>query len=475
MDLSEVSSIYFIGIGGIGMSATAAIAAEAGYEVSGSDSAAIYDPAKAILDEQDISYFIGYDSSRLESQQADLYIVSAGEDMNNPEVKYLNDHDIKFYSFSELLYELAKDRIRIVVAGTHGKSTTTGLIGHILHNIDQSSFMTGAVLQDYNTNFQYSPGHYFVFEGDEYKALFDDPTPKFHYYRPDIVVLTNVDFDHPDMYANLEQMIEEFKQLITNLPDDGLIIYNADDPNLAKLVHESNVASMGFSLHDRADFAASDIIFTPELTKFTVTRFDKDGQKWSEAYQTLLAGDINIYNALAAIALLRALGFKQAEIQESLLTYKGVKRRFEKIGTTPRGAVVYDDYAHHPTAVRETLAAARTRYPTARIWAVFEPHTFSRTAAVLTELAHSFVDASEVVISEVYPAREQKTDATITGQQVAAAIKQHHSSVHFVEDKTAAVNLLRDEVEVGDVIIVMAVGSFNQLAKELTSDRSHGN
>jgi len=470
MDLSDVRKIYFIGIGGIGMSAAAGIAAEAGYEVAGSDSSAIYDPAKSVLDKFFISYHIGYDAANVKDAESDLYIASAGEDRTNPEIAYLEDNDIPFYSFSELLYELNQDRIRVVVTGTHGKSTTAGLIGHILHNLDDSTFMTGAVLQFYQTNFEYGSGHYAIFEGDEYKALYNDPTPKFHLYKPDILVLTNLEYDHPDVFENLAQLKHEFAELIANLPDDGLLIYNADDANLAHLVHQTNVASFGFSLHNPSDYRAVNLQFKPESTTFQVLRESEGERVWQEEYETRLAGEINVYNALGAIALLRALGFKREQIQEQLTTYEGVKRRLELVGRTKSGITVYDDYAHHPTEVRETLAAARTRYPNKTIWAVFEPHTYSRTEATLDDLVKSFGDADHVLLAEIYPAREHKTAESITGAAVIAAFRAAGShNVQLVADKAAAFKVLQESAKPGDVVIIMAVGSFNTLASELTA------
>ncbi len=467
MDISTAHKIYFIGIGGIGMSAAAGIAAEAGFEVSGSDSTQIYDPSKSVLDRFGINYHIGYAVSNIAEAEADIFVASAGEDEKNPEVAYVNEQGWRLYSFPELLHEIAKDKIRIVVAGTHGKSTTAGLLGHTLHDIDDSSFMTGAVLQSYNTNFQYGDGHYFIFEGDEYKALYDDPTPKFHYYKPDILVITNLEFDHPDIFSDLDEMKDEFRQLIANMPDDGLIIYNADDVNLAQLMHETEVASFGFSLEHPADFMADEIKYTADGTSFKVSRYVKSELKWSENYHTQLAGKINVYNSLAVIATLRALGFEHQAIQDTVETYLGVKRRFEKIGESSGGVVVYDDYAHHPTAIMETLAAARGRHPDSRIWAVFEPHTYSRTVATLDNLAVAFSAADEVLLAEIYPAREQKTEHSITGTQVVEQIKKYHEHVRLVADKSAASAILRSELKPHDVVVIMAVGNFNTLAQEL--------
>ncbi len=411
INIDSINKLYFVGIGGIGMSAAAGLAKAKGFEVSGSDSRELYSPAKDVLDREHISYHIGYDAGQIESAGADLYILSSGEGLDNLEVKAIVDKKLPHVSFAQLLYELNTDRLRIVVAGTNGKSTTTGLIGHLLKNLDDSSFIAGAVLQNYGNNFHYGDGHYIVFEGDEYKSEFDDPTPKFHYYKPDILVLTNLEFDHPDMFASLDEIKQEFAELIGDLPEDGLIVYNADDAHLPKLVHESNVSSLSFGIENEADFQAEHIDYGQDYTTLEVrNKFSKQvsaqllGQ--TEQYKTQLPGKINVYNILAGIALLRSLGFQQEQLALDVLSFTGMKRRFEVVGK-PKGITIIDDYAHHPTAVRETLEAARLRYfktqqdksvTSPKLWAVFEPHTFSRTRATLEELATSFGAADEVLI-----------------------------------------------------------------------------
>lgn len=471
INLDQVKSIYFIGIGGVGMSAAAGIAAQKGYQVSGSDSNALYDPAKSVLADNDIAYTAGYNADNIKASQADLYIASSGEGLDNPEVAFLLEQGTELHSFSELLAVLAEDKLRAVVAGTHGKSTTAGMLGKTLQTIDDSSFMTGAVLQHDHTNFHVGNGHYFVFEGDEYKALYDDPTPKFHQYKADILVLTNLEFDHPDIFSSLEEMQDEFRQLIADMPNDGLVVWNADSVALAQLMHESNAGQVSFSIHNPADFRAVNIVSGPQGTVFDV-EWRKDGRANSqsapiiESYQINLFGEINVYNALGVIATLRTLGFDEEQVQDGLLDYFGVKRRFELIGEK-NGITVIDDYAHHPTAVLETLRAARLKYPDRRIWAVFEPHTFSRTEATLPELARAFEPANKVLIAEIYPAREKKTEQSITGSAVVSEIAKYHQDVRLVADRNDAISVLKSELQPQDVVIVMAVGDFNLLAKEI--------
>lgn len=466
LNLEDVKSIYFIGIGGVGMSATAGIASQLGFEVSGSDSKALYDPAKSVLDKNKIKYYIGYSAENVQSAKADLYIASSAEGLDNPEMAYLEEQEITPHSFSELLAALAKDKLRVVVAGTHGKSTTTGLLGKTLQEVDDSSYMTGAILQHDETNFHVGQGHYFVFEGDEYKALHDDPTPKFHQYKADILVLTNLEYDHPDVFSSLEEMRDEFRHLIAFLPADGLAVYNADDIALTQLMHESNIGQISFALKNPADFRATNIVSGPEGTVFDVEWKRGNAEPEIETYNIHLFGEMNVYNALGVIATLRTLGFSEEQVQNGLSSYYGVKRRFELIGER-NGVTVFDDYAHHPTAVMETLRAARMKYPDRKIWAVFEPHTFSRTEATLEDLAKAFDPADEVLLAEIYPAREKKTPESITGAQVVSEIEKYHKNVRLVSNKEAALGLLKAELKPQDVVIVMAVGNFNLLAQDL--------
>lgn len=473
MNLTQESKIYFIGIGGIAMSATAGIAKELRYDVSGSDSKAIYNPAKSVLDDLDIPYHVGYDAKHvtdLLQSSSVIFIASAGEDMSNPEVSYLRENDIEINSLSELLFELSKEKLRVVVTGTHGKSTTTAMLGQSLKQIDDSSFMTGAVLTDLKRNFYFGDGHYFTFEGDEYKALFDDPTPKFQQYKPDIVVLTNLEFDHPDMFSSVEEIKAELAELLDKMPDDGIIFYNADASELLKTVHHSNLGQVSFGIHNPADFSATNIQTLPNTTTFTVNKIDPVTKiETSEDYSVNAFGEMNVYNALAVITTLRTLGFSHEQVQMGLSFYHGIKRRFELIGQF-NNAMIFDDYAHHPTAIKETLAAARLRFPDSRIWAIFEPHTFSRTEAVLGDLSKSFEFADRVLLAEIYPAREKKTDNSITGAKVVEEIAKKHKDVRLVSDKQATLEILRKGIEPGDVVIVMAVGSFNTLAHELVGE-----
>ncbi len=475
MNINRYNKIYFIGIGGIAMSAVASIAKQKGFEVIGSDGNKLYSPSKEILEENQIKHFSGYNKKNIENNPSDLYIISAGEDLTNPEVKCVYENKFKHTSFPQFLYELSKDKLRIVIAGTHGKSTTAGLIGHILKEIDNSSFLIGAVFQVERTNFYLGSGHYFIFEGDEYKSEFDDPTPKFQYYKPDILVLTNLEYDHPDLFENFGALEKEFELLIENMPEDGLIIYNADDSNLSKLVHKFNKVTVSFSMENESDFKAEKIDYENDYTSIKVNnKLSKDLTakllSETENYKTQLPGSLYAYNALAAISALRALGFEKNEILINLLSYKGLKRRFEIIGKK-NGITIIDDYAHHFTAVKATLEAVKTKYPSSKIWCIFEPHTFSRTQATLNELSKAFDSADQVLISQIYPAREKSKNFNVSSEVLVQDIKKRRmknkDSVKLVNNNCGATKILKSELQYGDVVIVMAVGDFNKLGYEL--------
>lgn len=439
MILENVKKIYFIGIGGIGMSAVAGIAKAKGFKVLGSDASDVYDPSKAVLDKYGISYNIGFDLKNIadfELSANDLVVVGAATDLENPELKYAKEQNLKIVGYPELLGLLVVDKKRIVVVGTHGKGTTSGLIAFALKALEDSGFFVGAVLADLQTNFYYGTGKNFVIEGDEYRSGVDDPKPKFAYYNPDLLLINNIEFDHPDIYKDLEAFKEPFKKLVSEMNEDSVIVYNADDTNVLEVVALSRARKVPFSLKEQKNYK--------------------------------LPGKAYAYDYLAAKTILETLGFDFASFEKYFLEYTGVKRRYELI--YENNITIIDDYAHHPTAVRETLKATREKYPNRRIVCFFEPHTYSRTKETLPDLKKAFASADLVYIAEVYPAREQKLASSITGTDVVKGVSEYHKNVLFVSDKADALEKYRAEKKDGDVVIVMAVGSFNTLVYDLKKE-----
>ncbi len=434
MDLTNVKKIYFVGIGGIGMSAVAGIAKAKGFEVEGSDASDVYEPSKGVLDRYEIPYHIGYNSNNFNG--ADLVVTTSAVDQTHPEVVKALDMNVPVVSFAELLAELVKDKKQIMVVGTHGKGTTSGFIAYVLEK-HKNSFFVGGVLTDLGTNFNYGSGPYMVIEGDEYKANFNDANPKFSYFNPEILLINNIEHDHPDMYPDLQSYLAAFRSLAEKMPETATIVYNEDDKNVFAAIADTKAKKVPFSL-------ASPI---PLI---------KEGK---------LPGKMYAYDYLGATTVLKQIGISDEEILAAIKEYSGIKRRYEIL--CEGDFVIVDDYAHHPTAVKETLEATKEKYSGRRIIAFMEPHTYSRTKETLPEMAHAFGAADMVYLAEVYPARENKLETSITSKEVMMEIMKNNPNVKYVADKHDALEQYSKEAKIGDVVVVMAVGSFNTLAYDL--------
>lgn len=461
--------IYFIGIGGVGMSAVAGLAAARGWKVKGSDVSEVYEPALGVLTRYSISWAAGYAEENIQGcfdgANPDMVVASAAITDSNPEISYATAHDIPVIPFPEALNEISAGLRQIVVSGTHGKSTTSGLIGHALKTLHDSSFMVGAVLTNYSSNFYAGSGSDIVIEGDEYFASDADRRPKFMLYRPQILLINNIEFDHPDAFASLDDVLAAFTARVQSMPTDSIVVYNADDESVRKAIVGAKVRTIGFGFESGDIRAEKPQLLESNMFEIAVTL--PDGKPFS--IQSNFPGMNYAYDFLAAFSVVLA-AYPHADLdtlQEIFAQYHGVKRRFEIIFHDPNGVIVIDDYAHHPTAVRQTLEAARMKYPNRRIVCFFEPHTYSRTKGTLPQLVEAFDSADVAYIAEVYPAREQRLPSSITGLEVVVAVQKRSSHVHYVATKEQAMEEYLKIAKPNDVIIVMAVGAFNRLAYEL--------
>lgn len=472
MKLNKIKEIYFIGIAGIGMSAVAAMAKKMGFKVSGSDQKSAYPPAQDVLTENDIPYLQGYRASNLKNP--DLVVIGAGENpKDNPEVKAVVKKGIPYLSFPELLYYLVKDKYRIVVSGTHGKTTTASLIAWALNNSkEKAGFFIGGYLKDFKTNYSLSLAKNFVIEGDEYYSSFFDQRPKFLHFHPSLLVITNLDMDHYDYYRNLNDLMDKFRKLIKSIPPEGAVVACHDDPLVKKLLNLCDKQIIWYGLKGKQiRWKGTRISYSDDYLIFTATNLDT---KEKEEIKLKIYGKHNVLNCLAAIATLDYLQIPIKKYHEALTGFLGPRRRFELKGQV-RGITVIDDYAHHPTAVRTTLEAVKSRYPRRKIWAVYEPHTLSRTKATIKELASAFQDAHEVIIPNIYPAREKFKKGRITSQEVVNQIKKFNQNVHYLPKKDEVINFLIKNLRPKDIVIIMAVGDFNQVADLLINKLENEN
>lgn len=462
MPLKGVKKIHFIGICGYAMSGAAVLLKKMGYQVTGSDHSA-YPPATEVIDQAKIPWHKDFNPQNLQSP--DLVVIGNHVQKTNTEAQAAIKKGLSVVSLPELIAKIFSDKKRIVIAGTHGKTTTTAMISWLLETAGlKPSYLIGGMMKNTDRGFSLDGGKYFVIEGDEYRTAFFDNRPKIFHYQPDIAVLTACEFDHPDFFPDLAAVQKVFADFLDLVPSKGLIVASLDCPQVATLFKKIKKPKISFGLKKKADYQAVDIRHAKKEVKFKVR---KKNQAWAE-FRITLPGEINVQNALAAIAVADHLEIDLKKIQKGLASFGGVKRRFE-IVSQAGGVTVIDDYAHHPTKIKKTLAAARTRYPKSKIYCVFEPHTYSRTKTLLDDYGRAFQGADQVVVAKLMPAREKDQKPTITSEQVVAAIKKNHPRAILIPTSSEIIKELVSRVKSGDVIIIMSVGGLNHLAGGLAT------
>jgi UDP-N-acetylmuramate: L-alanyl-gamma-D-glutamyl-meso-diaminopimelate ligase len=459
----HLTHIHLIGICGTGMASLAGILKHKGYAVTGSDEN-IYPPMSHFLEDLSIPVLKGYSPDNLNSMP-DLVIIGNVVTRHNPEAIRLSQLKIPYLSFSQALRHFAmKDKRSIVVAGTHGKTTTSALAAWILEKAGMDpSFMIGGILNNFRRNFKLGEGLYFVVEGDEYDTAFFDKGPKFLHYNPWITILTCIEFDHADIYRDLEHVIESFRRLIDLIPPDGLLIYNLDDPIAASEAKRAKCPVISYGLKEEADWKAIDISIREGHTHLKILRD-------SAEYASLLTpvyGLHNISNLLGAVALSEHLGIKISALSEAAIGFMGVKRR-QEIKGEKGGVLILDDFAHHPTAVEKTVQAVKERYTGRRLIAVFEPRSNSSRRNVFQEkYSLSFDNADLVFIPE--PPMMEKIPAAerFSSLELVNSLKKRGLNAFYCPDSDNLQAEILRQVRRGDVILIMSNGSFDNLHDRL--------
>ena len=449
--LEPGAHIHLVGIGGIGLSAIARILLQRGYVVSGSDMR--LSPITRDLVKLGATVYQGHRSRNV--NDAEAIIVSSAIRDNNPEVTSARKGRPPVFERGQALAWLMNGRYGIAVAGTHGKTTVTAMIGLILQkaNLDPT-MIVGGIVRELGANAREGKGKYFVVEADEYDRTFLQ-------LRPQAAVVTSIEMDHPDCYADLEDITKTFGQFLAGVPTDGFIMACGDDPQVRMVVAAlSGSNAKTYGLGTDVHWRALDLQQNPlGGTDFRVTAGDEQ-KGW---FQLSIPGSHNVCNALAAIGIAHHLGLEPAYSRETLRDFQGVGRRFEVKGQW-HGITVVDDYAHHPSEIKATLAGARRRYPGRRLWVVFQPHTYSRTRTLLAEFAGAFDDADGVVITEIYAARENDTLGVASEDLVNT---MSHPGVVHIADLNEATEWLAGKLVPGDVVITMGAGDVWQVGEEL--------
>ncbi len=452
------SHIHIIGVGGAGMSAVARVLLESGVTVSGSDR-----QSNDITRDLQQHGAIIYEGHRAENiAGATAIFVSSAVKGDNPEIAAAKTASIPVLTRREFFRYLLPGKTQIAVAGTHGKTTTTALIIHLLRETGHDpSYIVGGTLANTGDNAHVGKGNAFVVEADEYGGMFLGLSPK-------IAVITNIEHDHPDIFPTLDDVLRVFRQFVALLPTDGTLIACADDPNAALILreHQSGESiSYGFSGDWRVSLAEP----SPSgQTKFSIVHESTEYPVISP-----LAGTHNMLNVAAALLAVHAFGVPLNQAIPALESFKGTGRRFEVMGEGG-GVTVISDYGHHPTAIRATLQAARQRYLKARIWAVWQPHTYSRSRLMANEFAHSFTEADTVLITNIYAAREQPGPGDPTSGSLAAlATVAGHPNVRASGNLEATAKILLDHVQPGDVVIILSAGDAPKIGEVLLEARQN--
>jgi UDP-N-acetylmuramate: L-alanyl-gamma-D-glutamyl-meso-diaminopimelate ligase len=463
IDPASIHRIHLVGVAGVGMGSFAGMLKAAGYEVTGSDQN-VFPPMSDMLVAWGIPVLTPYGAANLDAAKPDLVVIGNVLRRVNPEAAEVRARRLPQMSFPAALGALfLRDRHPVVVVGTHGKTTTAALLGHVLTVAGRDpSFLVGGVTRNYAANYRLGRGPHFVIEGDEYDTAYFDKGPKFLHYRPRTAILTSVEFDHADIYRDLAHYESAFERFARLLPADGRLAVSATYPAAVRIARAAAARVVTYG-GPSAEYVARDLALGPDGARFQVV---EAGTPLGEAHLPL-GGAHNVENALGVVAAARGLGLGFDEIRPGLATFEGVKRR-QEVRAEVGGVVVIDDFAHHPTAVRETIAAIRARYPDRRLWAVFEPRSnTSRRNIHQAEYAESLTGAARVRLKVPEPHDQVPADQRLDVPRLIAALQGQGVEAAASAEVDALVAEVAGDAAPGDVVLVMSNGAFGGFIEKL--------
>jgi UDP-N-acetylmuramate: L-alanyl-gamma-D-glutamyl-meso-diaminopimelate ligase len=460
--------IHLTGICGTAMASIAGLLQLQGHRITGSDKAA-YPPMSDLLRSLGIPVMEPYSESNLDPAP-DLVVIGNALSRGNPEVERVLDERIPFTSMAALVHdEFLKGRESLVVAGTHGKTTTTSMLSWIYqvasheNAVLEPSFLIGGVAENFGTSFQLRPTRTFIIEGDEYDTAFFDKGPKFLHYFPDALILTHVEFDHADIYADLDAVKTAFKRLVNLVPRRGLLVAFDGSENVTECISKAFCRVERYGFKAESDWQLRKIRYIDGHMRWEIWR---GSELWSEVAMQL-AGEHNALNATAAAALAFGQGVSKDAIRTALASFKSVKRRLE-VRDVIRGITIIDDFAHHPTAIRETLRALRSVYPNARLWAVLEPRSNTLRRKVLeSELVESLRLADRVILAGVYQQQRVPDAERLHPEDVVDALNAGGTPAELHPDATEIVESMAPRFQEGDVVAILSNGGFDGIYEKL--------
>jgi UDP-N-acetylmuramate: L-alanyl-gamma-D-glutamyl-meso-diaminopimelate ligase len=457
-----MTRIHLIGICGTAMGTLAALLKSKGYDVRGSDQN-VYPPMSDFLRDQGITLLHGFKPEHI-SAELDLVVVGNAISRGNPELEEVLDRKIRYCSLPEAIRDHFLWASRsVVVAGTHGKTTTTSLTGWLLtHGGADPSMLIGGIAENFESSYRIGGGREFVIEGDEYDSAFFDKTAKFLKYLPDIGVVNNIEFDHADIYPDLESIRLAFRRFVNLIPRRGLLLLGADNADALALRDTVHCRVETFGLSDGADWQAHDLKSSATSTTF---RLRKGGTP-AGTFDLPMLGAYNVRNALAAIAVGAAVGLSTDTMADGLRQFRGVRRRMQHRGTAA-GVAVYDDFAHHPTAIAETLAGVRSAHPDRRIWAIFEPRSATSCRRVFqSDFARALAKADRVVLPAVFRSSLPEAER-LSPEALIADLKTEGVDARFIPQVDDIVRTVARDTHDGDLVVIMSNGGFDDIHQKL--------
>lgn len=462
MELKNIHKIHFIGIGGIGVSALARFFLRKNAQVTGSDeerSENIY-----ILEQEGARVYIGHDKNHIISD-IDAVVFSSAVNSDNTERMAAERLGIPSFEYSVMLGKIMDQFYGVAVSGTNGKTTTTALLGLMLEGAELDPVVVvGGKLREWKGNLRLGGGKYMLAEACEYRRHMLN-------LKPHIIVLTNIEEDHLDYYRDLEDIVKAFEEYVERLESEDVLVVNGDDLLVLRVAEKSKAHKIFYSTHKKAELVARNIKKESGRQEFRLFWKDID----LGVYALNVPGDFNIYNFLAAGAAALALGVEPKDLQKVANNFYGTWRRFERVGVC-EGVPVFSDYAHHPTAVRKTLQAAKEFFPGKKFLAIFQPHQQNRTQRLFDEFAQSFDEADGLILSEIYQVSgREKEDLNISSRDLVQSIQnrpKHPEFIQYAANPQEAANIAKKIIKAYDAVLIMGAGNIYQAA-DLMIDTSH--
>lgn len=461
--MNKPKHIHLIGICGTAMASLAGMLQERGFRITGSD-AASYPPMSNFLGSLGIPVAEPFAEANL-NPRPDLVVIGNALSRGNVELERVLDERIPFCSMPQILHdEFLVGKEVLVVAGTHGKTTTTSMLAWIFEAANlKPSFLIGGIAENFGRSFGLGKGKHFILEGDEYDTAFFDKGPKFLHYFPDSIILTSVEFDHADIYKDLDAVETAFKRLVNLVPRRGRIVAFDSGKSIDRCLLKAFCPVECYGVSERADWRITNLRLDEERTSWSVSRA---GKKWAD-FEFALGGEYNVWNATAAAALAASYGISEETIAEALKTFRSVKRRLE-VKAEVNGVTIIDDFAHHPTAIEQTIRALRARYPKSRLWVVLEPRSNTMRRNVLQDaLANSLALADEVIVAAIFKSEAIPETERLDLYRVISEIGKGGKRARIFADADAIVDAIVPELREHDVVAILSNGGFGGIYETL--------